>query len=854
LVSIEKSDGETISTQTYASPQGTAKPYTTRPAPQIGAKSAPQTFVSKDPTKPYYGKEVFVSQQGKILPTDEYKQLPSGAAFRVSETSPAVQSYFKAQPQARVMPTPFRTIKTTTTTPSGLYKVSTDSGQFIASEQFVSRLKTAQQPQTARADIGTGLPLWQQPSFRQEKISQLRAGTAPELTLFTIGDKKILKPEGYLLKYAGSPTRYYEKALVPQYKLERKAGELGIRASRQYQEFSATGTGYGKYLGTQASILGTGFKMGALEVTSAPITTTATVVAITATGGTAAAPTITRTLTGGLILSAISDTEQPARGIGRTAGIVAPIAAVSTAGALFKTGVTAAARKAAKPELTTSYLFVDEVSGRSGYVSQIARDTEYSFKYGKYTETYQLTSRGFQQDIKGIKASEEFSKIGITQKLYKEQPILTRLKTSIVGKLEPPELISQTQVKGTQDIRLVQTGKTEFEGLFTFTSKDIGKTTIGVTTGSKVEIAPKTYQFISESAELSTIKSTKQLIPKFGYDVKGMTGVFTRELGISKSTQVFKGSISTGTIMETDYVSIARQPPAKSDIITYSRYFGTQETLPSTLDISGFDIVPEPSKPSIKGIGRYPREVWKITPTEATKSILSPRKGQVLTTKTIQRQPSTIITPSTDLSIISQVKSVSPAPKVETPSIITIPTTTKTTTIKEIGQIKKPTPITTTRLEPISKTRFRIESDITQARQPMLKQISKPDIRTRQVFTPISETAFEPIQRTKQAQVVITSIDTKQKTKFQTQTIFTPSVTYKPDIKITFRPEPTTFGGVKLLSFGSQGFSLIEPSQKPIKFRSKYSPSVEAALFDVKGVMPSMGEISTGLNIRPLLR
>lgn len=51
-----------------------------------------KTWVSKDTSKSYYGKEVYVSSSGKIQSVDSVGVLPSGRTFNVSETSPAVQA------------------------------------------------------------------------------------------------------------------------------------------------------------------------------------------------------------------------------------------------------------------------------------------------------------------------------------------------------------------------------------------------------------------------------------------------------------------------------------------------------------------------------------------------------------------------------------------------------------------------------------------------------------------------------------------------------------------------------------------------------------------------------------------
>jgi len=55
------------------------------------------SWVSKDISKPYYGKEVYVAPSGKITEAGSVGVLPSGATFNISETSPAVQAYFSGK-------------------------------------------------------------------------------------------------------------------------------------------------------------------------------------------------------------------------------------------------------------------------------------------------------------------------------------------------------------------------------------------------------------------------------------------------------------------------------------------------------------------------------------------------------------------------------------------------------------------------------------------------------------------------------------------------------------------------------------------------------------------------------------
>jgi hypothetical protein len=83
-----------------------------------------------------------------------------------------------------------------------------------------------------------------------------------------------------------------------------------------------------------------------------------------------------------------------------------------------------------------------------------------------------------------------------------------------------------------------------------------------------------------------------------------------------------------------------------------------------------------------------------------------------------------------------------------------------------------------------------------------------------------------------------------------------PTIPINPNPTFTILPPPTTTPNI---SFGLPDFSLLPqlfgPSRsRKVKFNKRYSPSLTAEVFNIKGPKPSDFMISTGLGIRPMLR
>ena len=792
-----------------------------------GDPSPPSTFVSKDPTKSYYGKEVFATKQGKIRPTSEYRELPSGEVFKVSEASPAVRQYARSTPKQRTMPVPYQTTRAATTTPSSLYNVSVDGGrQFVASSGFVSKLRTAtgQEKKDERPVItmASSVPFWERPSFRQEKIRQLSTGTAPELRLAEFNlfgtDIKINKPESFLIRTVGSPERYYERALVPQYRLERKISELGITSSRQYKEFQTTGKGFGRFYTTQIGKAGIGAASGALETVSSPITTAAVVGTAAGTGGgsifTGTATTGARAVTTAFILPSVA-TPDPPVSIGKAAGAGLVIGSTIGIAAGTRAAGLKALRTARTPSLTSTKTIGVELKGSSGYASDIATTSEYGFRYGKFREQISVSSKGFQQDYPFTKVVEDYSVSRVTQSIYKDRPFRS------------PELVSKRTVGFTQEIQLQPVSRTEFEGVFTLSSRGLDTTRFGVVSGSKLQTSPITYDFTAQAVEFGTGRYTPRVFPDFDFNVVRSTDIFARGFKVTKQTTGLKGATSVGSIIETSSV--------RGTDYTKLDFASTQQNIRYTgADISRYKFIPEQPTfraPEIKTT--YPTRVFKVTPNQITKTTLSSRTGDVLSFKqlTATRQ---VVQPITESLMVSQVKQSTQPIKIESPSsILSVRSSSATTTRvvpKSTLQKQSVSTVTATRQAPITRTSFNIISGQKSALSSLSQQSSR------------LSTGLRSAQQS------------RLRSSLRTSLITTPSFSTGIDINLRLTPIVPSGFDAKLPEFPKIKRRKKEEEAEFLGFSTRYSPSVEAGLFGVRGQRPSIPEISTGLNIRPIIR
>ena len=164
------------------------------------------------------------------------------------------------------------------------------------------------------------------------------------------------------------------------------------------------------------------------------------------------------------------------------------------------------------------------------------------------------------------------------------------------------------------------------------------------------------------------------------------------------------------------------------------------------------------------------------------------------------------------------------------------------------GQILKPETII--KSESNYNQRLGLVPELKFEQRPEQKQVTTPKLITEPKLTQLPKMGltnrtkldFTPKLGLKLAQELVTpTIQMAKTSQTNSPPILTPS----------FTPETRTFG-FKLPSLKGESFKKGKKSGS-LKFATRYEPSLEASLFNIKGTPTRLGTIS-GLGIRPLLR
>lgn len=238
----------------------------------------PSTFISKDPSKPYYGKEVYVAPSGKIQPTQ---------GFVSQDTSKPYYGQIVGVAESGKIAPISKEDEYLVTIGGKSMKVSGALAEKIKGEKFYQDQATGEvygEPELAQEQVMPRSKLTQE-TVTEINAQSMREGAfkylAPvERVLATKGNveldffgKKINVPGLGL----GSRETVYQNVVKPKLWLEAQLGKTEYEMQQRGVRTSDTG-GFFKAPGLRAKQIGLQLASGAFEMITAPIETTILVV------------------------------------------------------------------------------------------------------------------------------------------------------------------------------------------------------------------------------------------------------------------------------------------------------------------------------------------------------------------------------------------------------------------------------------------------------------------------------------------------------------------------------------------------------------------------------------------------